>query len=177
MAQSNHNWKQRSRLGLSALELGLGSVVIVVMVCVCLDVCILMLGNQVLDRAARNAARAAAGQSNEAAALNAARAALSAQKTDGYYVSQPVLSGTTAPDFVYQDFGGVPYGQPVPAPGSGLAGNPFVVVNAQCDVRLPASISFLGQEIAQGPLTGGTMRFKRQYTFPIVRQSLAPQFQ
>ncbi len=169
---------RRSReRGMGSLELAISCFALVVMVCMCLDVGVMMLGNQVVDRAARDAARAAAGQSDAASALNAAKAALVSHKTDGTYITQPQLTNTVSPDFVYQDYGGAPFGQPVPAPGSGTAGNPFVVVNVKVDVKLPASVDCLGQYIEQGALTGGKMTFVRQYQFPIVKQKLDSSFQ
>lgn len=168
--------RSRTR-GLGSLELAISAFALVVMVCLCLDVGVMMLGNQVVDRAARDAARAAASQSDSASALNAAKAALASHKTDGTYITQPVLTGTSSPDFVYQDYGGAPFGQTVPPPGSGVAGNPFVVVNVKADVKLPAAVDCLGQFIQQGPLTGGKMTFQRQYQFPIVKQKLDSSFQ
>ncbi len=163
--------------GMGSLELAISCFALVVMVCLCLDVGVMMLGNQVVDRAARDAARAAASQSDSASAINAAKAALASHKTDGTYITQPTLVGTTSPNFVYQDYGGAPFGQPVPAPGSGIAGNPFVVVNVKVDVKLPASMDCLGQYFEQGPLVGGKMTFQRQYQFPIVKQKLDSSFQ
>src|ERR1700722_18843892 len=88
--------------GLSSVELAASAVMLTIMVILAVDLCVLMLGNQVLDRAARDAARAAAGQSTAVNAINAATAALRMHKTDGFFVSQPALTSTSSPDFVYQ---------------------------------------------------------------------------
>lgn len=162
------------------MELAVSAIALAIMTILAVDICVLMLGNQVLDRAARDAARAAAAQSNITNAINAATAALLMHKTDGYFVSQPTLSGTSAPQFVYQDYGGTPPGQTIPAgsPNAGqTAGNPYVTVTAQLNVRLPASLGALGVTLDQGPLTGGTMQFVRTYTFPIVKQNLNQTFE
>jgi Flp pilus assembly protein TadG len=164
---------------LSTVELAISAFALAIMTVLAVDLSVLMLGQQVLDRATRDAARAAAGQSTLANAINAAKGALLMHKTDGYFISQPVLTSTTSPDFVYQDYSGTPPGQVIPtgSPNAGqTAGNPFVSLTVQVVVRLPASFGALGVTIDQGPLTGGTMTFRRNYTFPIVKQSLNNNF-
>lgn len=157
---------KRRATGLGALELAIGSLVLIVVIMICLDLGMVMLCNGTLDRAARDAGRAAAQQETAAEARQAAAAALISHRTDGYWISQPQLTSPNAPDFVYNDFNGNP-----------LAGNPTVTVTTGCTVRLPIPIDFMGQKLAPvgngGP---GTIDFRRQYSFPIVRFRLAPQF-
>ena len=170
----------RGGKGLSSVELAASAVMMTVMVVLAVDLCVLMLGNQVIDQATRDAARAAAAQQTSANAINAAKAALAMHKTDGFFISQPKLTATVAPDFIYQDNYGTPYLSYIPAgyPGAGTQVNfiPFVQVTASVTVLLPASLSVLGVQLNQGPLTGGKMVFRRQYTFPIVKQGLNSKF-
>jgi len=140
---------------------------------------LMMLGNQMLDRATRDAARAAAGQQTSANALLAAQAALKNHAADGFYVTNPTLS---LPDFKYQDWGGTPQGQIIPPgnPGQGTqAQASFVTVTATNQVSLPANLSmFSGMlSIKQGPLASGKMTFRRTYWFPIIKQQLNNAFQ
>ena len=161
--------------GLSSVELAISAVCLVIMVLLAIDLAMMMLGNQILDRAARDATRAAAAQSTQTSAINAAKTALAMHQTDGHFVSQPVLTSTISPDFVYNDYSGTPYGQVIPPgnPNSGsVALNPTVTVTTKVQVLLPASMGFFGVSLDQGALTGGKMTFVRTYTFPIVRQSL-----
>jgi len=165
----------RAQRGLSSVELAVSAFALAIMTVLALDLGMMMLGNSVLDRAARDATRAAAGQRDLPTAINAAKATLAMHKTDGHFVSQPVLTATTAPDFVYNDYGGTPFGQVIPPgnPNAGsIAGNPTVTVTSRVEVLLPASLGIFGVSLDQGPLTGGKMNFVRSYTFPIVRQSL-----
>lgn len=169
----------RRQRGLGTVELAISCFALTIMTLLAVDLGVLMLGNQVLDRAARDATRAAAGQSSLPSAINAAKAALAMHKTDGYFVGQPSLTNTVAPDFVYQDYAGTPPGQTIPAgnPGAGTrAGNPFVTVTTRVQVRLPASLCIFGCKLEGQDLINGDMKFLRTYTFPIVRQSLNKSF-
>ena len=176
---NGHKGISRSQKGMGTIELAAASFALLILVLVVIDICFLLLGNQVLDRAARDAARAAGSQSTLANAINAANAALKMHETDGTFISQPTLTSTSAPDFVFQDYAGTPYGATIPQgqPGAGTTAlNPTVTVTSTLQVMLPASFAVLGVHIDQGPLTGGKMTFKRTYTFPIVRQELNPAF-
>jgi Flp pilus assembly protein TadG len=169
----------RCKSGLGSVELAITCVFLTILTLLAVDLCVLMLGNQVLDRAARDACRAAAAQSSLANAINAANAALALHKTDGYFVSQPKLTATTVPDFFYQDYSGTPAGKTIPAgfPNAGsVAGNATVTVTSTVDVRLPASLAVFGVKLQGGDLVNGHMKFLRTYTFPIVRTNLNKSF-
>jgi Flp pilus assembly protein TadG len=169
----------RTSRGLGSVELAISAIFLAVMTVLAVDLCVLMLGNQVLDKAARDAARAAAAQRDLNTAIKAAKAALTLHKTDGTYVSQPELTSSTAPDFVYNDYSGTPFGQPIPPgnPNAGsLAGNATVTVTSTVKVKLPASLSLFGVTLQGQDLLNGNMKFVRTYTFPIVRQSLNKEF-
>lgn len=169
----------RSSTGMGTIELAASSFALLIMVLIAVDLAVLLIGRQNLDRSARDAARAAASQGTKDRAVLAAQAALALHKADGTFISNPTLTGTNAPDFVYNDFGGTPYDQVIPAglPNAGQkAGNATVTVTTQVTVLLPASFGALGVRIDQGPLTGGKMDFQRTYTFPIVRQQLDRNF-
>ena len=131
------------------------------------DIAVCVIGNQVLDKATRDACRAAASQTNLADATNAANAALSIHKTSGF-ISQPTLK-----HIVFADNGGIPGGVIV---GGVAQPNPTVTVSATLSVQLPTgsttgplNLSLKGQENISSK---GEVTFARQYTFPIIRQNL-----
>lgn len=167
--------RHRNASGLGTVELAAGAFGIMIMVILSLDVGVMMLANQVIDKAARDATRAAASQQDLATAIKAANAALATHATDGTIISQPTLTATTPPDFIYNDYSGTPPGQTIPAgmPNAGTtAGSPTVSCTVKATVLLPASLGVLGLKLDQGPLTGGKMTFLRTYSFPIVKQKL-----
>jgi hypothetical protein len=171
--------KQRDNHGLGTVELAASAFALLIMVLISIDLAVLLIGNQTLDRAARDATRAAASQNSSANAVLAARAALRMHGTPGTYISQPTLTSTSAPDFVFDDYGGTPYGEFIPAglPNAGQrAGNATVTVTTMCDVILPANFGVIGVSTDQGALAGGKMTFRRTYTFPIVRSDLGANF-
>jgi Flp pilus assembly protein TadG len=161
---------------MGTVELAITSILGVIMTCVAVDLGVMMYGNQVLDRAARDAARAAAGQTGAATAKEAAKAALASHQTDGLIIKQPVLKED---EFVYQDYGGAPFGRPDPNTGV-AAGNPYVNVTVTSQVVLPANVSFFNGALDlkksdpgnNNPLATGYMNFRRTYHFPIVKVPL-----
>ncbi len=166
--------KGRSQVGMGSIELAITSVVGVIFTCVAMDLGVMMFGNQVLDRATRDAARAAASQTTAANAKQAALAALATHKTDGQFIGQPTLK---VDEFVFQDYGGTPAGKTNPATGQ-IAQEPFVNVTATTQVLLPANVSMFagGLNLQQGPLATGKMDFRRTYYFPIVSAPLNANF-
>ena len=152
--------KLRKKTGIQTFELAFGALFIILMTMLALDLMIPMIADSVLDRATRDAARAAAGQGDQATAVKAAQAALASHKTDGNYVSQPILTSTTPPDFVYQNYGGDP-----------TQGNPYVQVTCSLIAKLPCNIQMFGEHFS-GPFT-----FKRSYQFPIIKFQLGTNFQ
>jgi Flp pilus assembly protein TadG len=154
---------------MGSVELAITGFVGVLFACLAVDMGIMMLGNQMLDRATRDAARAAAGQPNQSLALKAANAALANHKMDGKWVQDPVIESGT---FVYQDYNGTP--SPVNNKNS------FVELTCTTQVLLPANLSIFGGKVAlgdSGDFLSGKMTFKRHYWFPIVKQTLSATYQ
>ncbi|MDR3616191.1 MAG: hypothetical protein P4L53_21710 [Candidatus Obscuribacterales bacterium] len=155
----------RSTNGIQTIELAFGSLAIILMTMLALDLLIPMLGNSVLDRAARDAARAAASQGSLSNAIKAANAALASHKTDGFWITQPVLTSTSSPAFVYNDYGGDP-----------TKGNPYVLVTCATTVRMPIPIAMFGSTL-NGTDGNGGVKFTRAYQFPIIKFQLGQTFQ
>ncbi len=157
----NPGRKTRVRKGMAAVEVACGSFFLLVLTLMAIDVTILMLGYEMNDRAARDACRAAAQQSNLVAAQNAARTILKTHKGDGYFITDPNLL-VSAGDFVYQDFGGNP-----------TAGNPTVTVTTEVHVKTPVPLSFAGNNFGHdGSWVNDSWTFRKRYTFPIVAFNL-----
>lgn len=146
--------KRRAK-GHSIIELGILSVLFAVVAIFCVDVCFMLMASQVNERACRDAARAAAQADNYLSSLQLAQAAVASHKADGNYVSSPAVDASS---FVYQDFGG----------NNPASVSPFVSVTTTTNIRVPAPVFFMGQNM--GP--DGTMQFTKTYTFPIVKTKL-----
>lgn len=164
---------------MGSVELAITGFVGVLFACLAVDMGLMMLGNQILDRATRDAARAAAGQSDANNAKLAAVAALNNHKADGFLIGNPTLVPV---EFEYVDYGGTPQGQTIPpgSPGAGgTAGASYVAVVATTEVSLPANLSMFAGALSmkQGPIGTGKMTFRRRYWFPLIRQSLNNAFQ
>jgi Flp pilus assembly protein TadG len=147
--------KQRRKTAHSIIELAMLSVLFAIVAVFTLDIGFVITASQINDEACRDAARAAAQANNYDSAIRLARAALASHKTDGYFVTQPVLD---APSFVYEDYAGDP-----PENTS-----PFVTATTSVTVRIPAPVLFIGATFGEG----GTMNFQKTYTFPIVKTQL-----
>jgi Flp pilus assembly protein TadG len=133
-----------------------------VMTAVALDATIFTMAFARIDATTRDAARAAANQQTSAQALKAAQTQLATHSTDGVFIRQPVLTGTTSPYFVYQDYGGtVPPGPPYVSP--------YVSVSCSEDVYLPVPISFMGASFSGFLKSGNHLTLSKQYVFPIVK--------
>jgi|AGTN01.2.fsa_nt_gi hypothetical protein len=145
----------RISTGYSSLEITIAAFLMVVFSAIGIDLSLIMLGMSLNDSACRDAARAAAQTSTQSNAIKAAQSQLQVHGTDGYWISQPTLRSTSAPYFVYQDFGGNP-----PANTS-----PYVTVTTTVNIRCPAPIFFFGTQF----MVNGTIQFNRQYTFPIIK--------
>lgn len=156
-------YRRRSH-GVSAIETAVAAFFLIVIAAIAVDLTILTMGFTMLDTAARDAARGAAGQQDSAKALLAAQSQLSVHKTDGVFIKQPTLSGVAAPYFVYQDFGGV---SPPPGPPNQ---SPYVTVTVKTDIHLPVNIPFFGINLSNMTNAGaGYFTIARRYTFPIVK--------
>ena len=154
--------KQRNSKGTATIELACGSLFLVVLSLLAIDITILMLGFEVNDRACRVACRAAAQQSDSNKARTAAEAILKSHKTDGFFLTQPILK-TGQGQFVYNDFGGNP-----------LAGNPTVTVTTEIECRTPVPLNFCGSSFAHDGVSwvSDKFKFQKKYTFPIVTFNL-----
>jgi Flp pilus assembly protein TadG len=164
----------RGQRGVSALEVAVASFMMIAMIGIGLDATIFLMAYTRLDQTARDACRAAAGQPKTSAdapypsttcagALLAAKTQLSQHHTDGVFIKQPTLTGTAAPYFVYQDWGGYTPGPPT------AAQSPYVTVTCSEQVLLPIPINFFGFTASGFMQTGNMLTFSRQYTYPIVK--------
>lgn len=108
------------------------------------------------DSVCRDACRAAAQTNNQAAALLAAQSQLRLHATDGFFITQPVLTSTASPYFVYNDYGGNPP----------LYQSSYVTVTTSVTVKIPAPLMFFGAKFAQN----GSLVMQRRYTFPIIKE-------
>jgi Flp pilus assembly protein TadG len=142
----------RSRYGGSIIEIGISAFLLAPLAAIGVDLTLMMLGITLTDTACRDAARAAAQQSTPAKASQAAQSQLQLHGTDGYWISQPVLTAV-----VYNDFAGSP---PVNV-------SPYVTVTITTTVRCPAPIFFFGADFVKG----GVLQFSRSYTFPIIKET------
>lgn len=121
-----------------------------------LNITLVIIGGSINDSVCRDAARAAGGQSNNAQALSAALGQLKIHRTDGILLSQPTLVSNSAPDFVYNDFGGNPP----------INRSPYVIVTTVVTVKIPAALFFYGGNFVQA----GNLQCRRRYTFPIIKE-------
>jgi Flp pilus assembly protein TadG len=153
--------------GVSVVEIAIISFLVIVMVAIAVDATIFTMAYNRLDSTTRDAARAAASQQKAsgdvgltcAAALKAAQTQLVTHATDGHFIKQPVLTGTTSPFFVYNDFSGS-----APPPQS-----PYVTVTCSEDVYLPIPFTFFGATFDGFLVSGNHLTLSRQYIFPIVK--------
>ncbi|MGH9551476.1 MAG: hypothetical protein ACRD3W_18970 [Terriglobales bacterium] len=155
-SQIKRSARQRKR-GVGCLEVAVASFLMVVLSALGVDVTLMVMACSINDVACRDAARAAAQRNTSAQALKAAQAELSVHSTDGKFISQPTLSSTSSPDFVYNDYSGNP-----PANRSS-----YVTVTTAITVKVPAPIFFFGIPF----LKSGSLQFRRRYTFPIIKQN------
>jgi len=116
---------------------------------------VIILACNVNDAACRDAARAAAQTTSATQALMAAQTQLNIHSHGAFFVTQPALSSTSAPDFVYNDFGG----SPPPDTSS------FVAVTTIVNINIPAPIIFFGTKFGSGPIV-----YRKRYVFPIVKE-------
>jgi hypothetical protein len=150
--------KRNGQSGVDAGEVAIASILMVAMAALASDITLLIFANSLNDSACRDAARAAGQNSTSAAALVAAKAQLIMHATDGNFISQPTLTSTQAPDFVYNDYTGNP-----PANTS-----PYVTVTTGVNVKLPFLLDLFGANFYGG--SNHTVLFTRRYTFPIVKE-------
>jgi Flp pilus assembly protein TadG len=163
---------RRGQRGVGAFEVAIASLMMIAMVAIGLDATIFLLAYTRLDQTARDACRAAAGQPKTGSdpvypstvcsgALLAAKTQLSQHHNDGVFIKQPTLTGTSAPYFVYQDYGG----NAPPSPNQ----SPYVTVTCSEQVLLPIPINFFGFTASGFMQSGNLLTFSRAYTYPIVK--------
>ncbi|HEY9731380.1 MAG TPA: hypothetical protein V6C89_05675 [Drouetiella sp.] len=150
-------FKQRDIRGGSAVELAIGAILMITISALAMNMILLNFAMCLNDAVCRDACRAAAQTNNATAALAAAQTQLKLHATDGVFVTQPVLTSTSSPDFVYNDYGGNP-----PASQSS-----YVTVTTSVTVKVPAPIVFFG---AKFYAKNGTLVMQRRYTFPIIKE-------
>jgi len=164
----------RGQRGVGAFEVAIGSFMMIAMIGIGLDATIFLMAYTRLDQTARDACRAAAGQPKTAVdpvypsttcagALLAAQTQLSQHHNDGVFIKQPTLTGTAAPYFVYQDWGGYTPGPPT------ANQSPYVTVTCSEQVLLPIPINFFGFTASGFMQSGNMLTFSRAYTYPIVK--------
>lgn len=159
MLRLNKSYKRRT--GIGVIEITIGAFLTTVVTAIGVNLTVLTLGFSMLDSAARDAARAAGSQQSLSEALSAAQSQLSLHQTDGVYIQQPVLLGTTAPYFVYQDWAGAS----PPSPKQ----SPYVTVTCSENIHLPVNVPFFGIDLNDWT-NKGYLTFSRRYTFPLVRE-------
>jgi hypothetical protein len=139
----------RNNKAFSLAEVAATSFLFVMLGVFAADICLLIFGCSVNDKACRDVVRAAAQQATAAKALQFAVASVKNHKTDGFFISTISLVGGAVN---YNDFGGnPPAGQ-----------TPYVQVTTQVTVTLPAPIYFFGAGFTN------QMSFSQTYTSPII---------
>jgi hypothetical protein len=150
----------RACRGIASLELAVGSFLMIALSALGMNLCLINFATSANDSVCRDAARAAAQTNSATAALQAVNAQLSMHATDGFFLSQPTLPSTSAPDFDYNDYAG---NEPINT-------SAYVTVTTQMTVKVPAPILFLGAHFC----SGNTLLVKRRYTFPIIKEKFYP---
>ena len=143
----------RSRKGHAVIELACSAFLLLVFTIMTNDICIVIYGAYLNDKACRDAARAAAQGQDQNQSTKLAVAALQAHSADGYYFTNPVIQGTID----YVTYNGSP-----PQDKS-----PFVQVTTSTTARMP----FAPIQFVNGPIfvRNGSVTFMQSYAFPIVR--------
>jgi hypothetical protein len=135
--------------GFSLAEVAVSSFLVILLAIFTADICLLIFGCSVNDKACRDVVRAAAQQPTAQKALLFAQASVANHKTDGFFISPITLVNGVN----YQDFAGNP------PPGQ----TPYVQVITQVTVTLPAPLYFFGQSFTN------VVQFKQIYTSPIIK--------
>jgi hypothetical protein len=141
--------RARNHKAFSLAEVAATSFLFVMLGVFTANICLLIFGCSINDKACRDVVRAAAQQSTAAKALQFAVASVKNHKTDGFFISTISLVGGT---INYNDFAGnPPAGQ-----------TPYVQVTTQVTVTLPCPIFFFGAGF------GNQFNFTQTYTSPII---------
>lgn len=139
------------RKGSAFAELAVVGLIMTLILAFVLDIAIALMAFSTVDRACRDAARAAAQGTDSAEARQLALAI-----TNDHLSRSPLLTAPIVTNVVYQDFGGNP------SPSE----CPFVEVTTTATVVVPAPLFLLGSNSggSNQPLTLG-----KKYRFPIVK--------
>ena len=141
--------KYRRNNAFSLAEVAATSFLFVLLGVFAADICLLIFGCSVNDKACRDVVRAAAQQPTAAQALQFAVASVKNHKTDGFFISTITLVGGTVN---YNDFGGnPPVGQ-----------CPYVQATTQVTVTLMSPLYFFGAGFTN------QLNFTQTYTSPII---------
>lgn len=149
LSQPMKKFRCRKANGFSLAEVAASSFLVILLAIFTVDICLLIFGCSVNDKACRDVVRAAAQQPNAVKALQFATASANNHKTDGFFVSPVTLPS----GIVYQDYGGNP-----PA-----GETPYVSATTAVTVHLLAPIYFFGASFTD------QMTFTQTYTSPIIK--------
>ncbi|MBS1994243.1 MAG: hypothetical protein JSS83_27215 [Cyanobacteria bacterium SZAS LIN-3] len=148
-ARRRYSFSRKAK-AFSLAEVAITSFLFVLLGVFAADICLLIFGCSVNDKACRDVVRAAAQQGDAAKALQFAIASVKNHKTDGTFISPITLVGGAVN---YNDFGGnPPAGQ-----------TPYVQVTTKVTVTLPAPLFFFGAGFTN------KLDFSQTYTSPIVK--------
>jgi hypothetical protein len=140
--------------GFSLAEVAISSFLVIFFTILALDLALMIFACSVNDKACLDAVRAAAQQPTAAQSAQFALAEVKNHKTDGFFISQIKLVGSTVN---YQDFGGTP-----PA-----GQTPYVQATTNVSVLLPLPLYFFGDSLTNN------FQFTQTYTSPIIRTKYA----
>jgi len=153
----------KNNRGSALIEFCATAVIIVLMAMFCFDAGIMIYAGNILDEAARDAARCAAMTKNAEMATSAANSALSRHQISVPFVGQLTLTGPVQ----YVTNFSAPYDS-ISDPNGGpavIAPVPYVQVNASVTAKMPAPIFIFGGQFA----TDGIV-FNDIATFPLLAE-------
>ncbi len=150
-----NNAPRSNSIGNMCVDLTLTTMLVSALGAIGANAVVIILACNVNDAACRDAARAAAQTTSSVQALMAAQTQLTIHSHGAFFVSQPALSSTSPPDFVYNDFNGSP-----PANTSS-----YVAVTTFVNINIPAPIVFFGTNFGSGPIL-----YRKRYVFPIIKE-------
>jgi hypothetical protein len=151
-------FNRRANSGHGMIELACVSLLLVIASLIAADIGIIMLADSTNERAARDAARAAASASDPPSGLLMAQAAAATHGVASPFISKPTVLPAS---YVYQDFAGTP------PPDT----SPYVEVTTEISVKLPAPLFFVQAKLDMSSSTG-RMVLRKRYHFPIIKTKL-----
>jgi hypothetical protein len=140
--------------GFSLAEIAISSFLVILFTALAIDLALIIFACSVNDKACLDAVRAAAQQPTAAQSTQFALAEVKNHRTDGVFISQVKLVGSTVN---YQDFAGnPPAGQ-----------TPYVQATTNVSVLLPLPLYFFGASLTNN------FQFTQTYTSPIIKTKYA----